>query len=135
MKPKKPKVPEGVPLFTGYQHISNGGITFDLTHETCGKNMYHKIEVSMSSFGLKLQTTIPVFMTTPTILRALADEIERQSVTDPKYLRPIAATIRSDFLGGTVYYRSGPNGVEEVAVDELFCDADSVGEKDGSKDR
>lgn len=73
-----------------YQHISNGGISISLKTDTHGDGREtHDLEIGLSNFGIIQRCTIPVFATTPNILRIIADELEAKNVGDPSYLSPI----------------------------------------------
>jgi hypothetical protein len=108
-------------LLHGYQHISNGGMTFEFvrTETKNGRPVQYELDVQLSSFGVTHRSIIPVFSTTPAILRAIADEMERQQVADPLYLSNTYAYISSQFLG-EVYYRAFPDGVQAVDRTEIF---------------
>lgn len=70
-------------LVSGYQHVTNGGISFDLEksnwvrHEGTPNDGLH-LKIKLSNYGVPMELTIPVFKTTADILREIADVIEAQ---------------------------------------------------------
>jgi hypothetical protein len=70
-------------LVSGYQHVANGGISFDLEksnwvrHEGTPNDGLH-LKIRLSNHGVPMELTIPVFKTTADILREIADVIEAE---------------------------------------------------------
>jgi hypothetical protein len=77
-----------------HQHVSNGGLSLAVSTDTHddGSETHH-IEIGLSNFGVNQRCIIPVFASTPNILRLIADELEAKNIRDPKYLSPIIAHV------------------------------------------
>lgn len=107
-----------------YQHINNGGIGFSIetdTEEFDGleekKVAVHHIEFSLSSFGIVQRCLVPVFETTPAVLRELADRLEAKGLKDPRYLSPKDAHIqRPDGSGERVIVRDGKTHRTQISA-------------------
>lgn len=106
-------------LVEGYQHVSNGGIRFDLdrrdyvhVHSVTGEQV-PKISLSLtlglSNMGVPLVVNIPVFKTTADILQAIVDQIREQpEPTQFDYLSSDYATV--EIKGGEPQYFATKNG-------------------------
>lgn len=93
-----------VTRLSSYQHISNGGISFEfVTNESPNGRKVAQLEITISNHGVKHRTILPVFVTTAPILRALANAIECAPVKDFAYLRGIVAEIQTQDGATTTY--------------------------------
>jgi hypothetical protein len=97
-----------------------GNLSFSVstdTHENGSE--YHHLEISLSHYGVVQSSTIPVFASTPNILRLLADELEAKNIRDPKYLAPIITHVTYDDKED-VYFRVVGGKVVQVKREDCY---------------
>jgi hypothetical protein len=103
-----------------HQNISNGGLSLAVSTDTRedGKEAHH-LEIILSNFGVEHRCIIPVFSSTPNILRLIADELESKNIRDPNYLHPIITSVtfaeKED-----VYFRVVGGKVVQVKYEECY---------------
>lgn len=89
-----------VELFKAHQHISNGGITYELErteHPSATGKPYVLLNLvtGLSNMGIETSFKVPVFHATAAVLRAVADQIEMQDGDgDHAYMRPIRVDVK-----------------------------------------
>jgi len=125
-----------------YQHISNGGIVFELVKFSTkdAERVYKSthLRIGLTNFGIEAEFSIPVFKSTAAVLRALASALDAQddTDTDPRYLRRIDADVVTH--EGLEYKQRGPSdrdgdsqgvsdsGVEDSDSSSSTCTADDT---------
>jgi hypothetical protein len=103
-----------------HQHVSGGGLSLAVSTDTHddGSETHH-LEIGLSNYGVNQRCIIPVFATTPNILRLIADELESKNIRDPKYLAPIIAHVTYDEKED-VYFRVVGGKVVEVTHEDCY---------------
>jgi hypothetical protein len=102
------------------QNVSNGGLSLTVSTDTHDDNSEtHHIEIGLSNHGINQRCIIPVFATTPSILRLIADELESKNIRDPKYLAPIIAHVTYDDKED-VYFRVVGGKVVQVKYEDCY---------------
>lgn len=103
-----------------HQHISSGGLSLSVSTDTREDGTEnHHLEIGLSNFGVNQRCIIPVFSSTPNILRLIADELEAKNIRDPKYLSPIITHV--SFEGKEdVYFRVVGGKVVQVKYEDCY---------------
>jgi hypothetical protein len=110
-------------LVAGYQHVSNGGIHFDLdrrdytyvraTDDEQVPKMGLTLTIGLSNMGVNMVANVPVFKTTADILQAIVDQIREQPVpTQFEYLSSDYATVQ--IRGGEEQYYATKSGTSRA---------------------
>jgi hypothetical protein len=103
-----------------HQHISNGGITLAVSTDKSddGREQHH-IEIGLSNYGVNHRCIVPVFASTPTMLRLIADDLEAKNVRDPAYLAPIITHVTFDEKE-EMYFREVDGKVTQVKYEDCY---------------
>lgn len=108
-----------------HQHVNNGGLSIAVSTDTNedGKETHH-LEIGLSNYGVSQRCLIPVFSSTPNILRLIADELEAKNIRDPKYLSPIIAHVTFENKED-VYFRVVGGKVVQVKREDCYSGGQS----------
>jgi hypothetical protein len=103
-----------------------GSLSFAVSTDTHENgNEHHHLEISLSHCGVVQSSTIPVFASTPNILRLIADELESKNIHDPKYLAPIISHVTYDDKED-VYFRVVGGKVVQVKREDCYGSSGQV---------
>jgi hypothetical protein len=114
---KEDKVTETV-LISSYQHISNGGTSIDLIRRTVEwkfleeerKSVTYFLRTGLSSYGVKTETTMPLFETSIPILEEILKVLKEENIQDPDYLSSVRAQIIAEDSTVLLDYELGGSG-------------------------
>jgi hypothetical protein len=107
-----------------------GSLSFAVSTDTHENgNEYHHLEVSLNHYGVTQRCIIPIFSSTPNILRLIADELESKNIHDPKYLAPIISHVTYDDKED-VYFRVVGGKVVQVKREDCYGGSEQAQAKD-----
>jgi hypothetical protein len=103
-----------------HQHVNNGGLSMSVSTDTHDDGTEtHHLEIGLSNYGVSQRCIIPVFSSTPNLLRLIADELEAKNIRDPKYMSPIIAHVSYDDKDD-VYFRVVGGKVVQVKYEDCY---------------
>jgi hypothetical protein len=109
-------------LLDCYQHVSNGGITVDLvktvrewrsSSDEARQLVSYTLKTGLSSFGVKTETSIPLFKSSITVLEELIKVLKTEQLEDPEYLGEVHAKVVAE--DGTVLHDYELGGCGQAA--------------------
>lgn len=92
---------------SAYQCLGDGGICMGVVETIYNRKTTVSLEIGLSHFGQKIFTQIPVYKSTSTMLRAIANELDNLEITDPVYLNPIRTGITNEDGDFELEYKEG----------------------------